>query len=146
MFLPLIEISKKIVKMGGKCLNEVIDLTLRKIFYRYGKIVGTHPGYFIIVPILVTVLCFTGVQQMNYNYDPEYLFSPSNGQAKYERNLVETYFPTNYSSFKANRITRAGKLGRLIIKAKDNGSMLRTHIWDQMLYLDQVRRWNFSTT
>ena len=132
--------------MGGKCLNEVIDLTLRKIFYRYGKIVGTHPGYFIIVPILVTVLCFTGVQQMNYNYDPEYLFSPSNGQAKYERNLVETYFPTNYSSFKANRITRAGKLGRLIIKAKDNGSMLRTHIWDQMLYLDQVRRWNFSTT
>ena len=129
--------------MGGKCLNEVIDLTLRKIFYRYGKIVGTHPGYFIIVPILVTLLCATGVQQMIYNYDPEYLFSPSNGQAKYERNLVEEYFPANYSSFKANRITRAGKLGRLIIKAKDNGSMLRTHIWDQMLYLDQVRRWNF---
>ena len=64
--------------MGGKCLNEVIDLTLRKIFYRHGKLVGNHPGYFIVVPILLTVLCFTGVQRMDYNYDPEYLFSPTN--------------------------------------------------------------------
>jgi len=125
--------------MAGKCLNEVIDITLRKIFYRHGKLVGNHPGYFIVVPILLTVLCFTGVQRMNYNYDPEYLFSPTNGQAKSERDVVEKYFPTNYTAFKANRITQAGKLGRLIITAKDNGSMLRTHVWDQMLYLDQVR-------
>ena len=124
--------------MAGKCLNEVIDKALRKIFYRHGKLVGNHPGYFIVVPILLTVLCFTGVQRMNYNYDPEYLFSPTNGQAKSERDIVEKYFPTNYTAFKANRITQAGKLGRLIITAKDNGSMLRTHVWDQMLYLDQV--------
>ena len=122
----------------SKCLNEVIDHTLRRIFYRHGKLVGNHPGYFIVVPILLTVLCFTGVQRMSYNYDPEYLFSPTNGQAKHERDLVEHHFPTNYTAFKANRITRAGKLGRLIITAKDNGSMLRTHIWDQMLYLDEV--------
>ena len=124
--------------MAGKCLNEVIDITLRKIFYRLGKLIGNHPGYFIVVPILLTVLCFTGIQRMNYNYDPEYLFSPTNGQAKNERAVVEKYFQTNYTAFKANRITHAGKLGRLIITAKDNGSMLRTHVWDQMLYLDQV--------
>ena len=71
--------------MGGKCLNEVIDLNLRKLFYWWGKLVGNHPGYFIVIPILLTVLCLTGVQRMNYNYDPEYLFSPTNGQAKQTR-------------------------------------------------------------
>ena len=41
--------------MGGKCLNEVIDLTLRKIFYRHGKLVGNHPGYFIVVIFLYEI-------------------------------------------------------------------------------------------
>ena len=75
---------------------------------------------------------------MDYNYDPEYLFSPSDGQAKGERALVESHFPTNYSQFKASRITRPGKLGRLLVLPKDGGTVLRTHIWDQILYLDQV--------
>ena len=76
---------------------------------------------------------------MDYNYDPEYLFSPSDGQAKGERALVESHFPTNYSQFKASRITRPGKLGRLLVLAKDGGTMLRMNMWNQLLYLDQVR-------
>ena len=126
--------------MAGKCVNEIMDSALRKLFYKLGVIIGKHPGYFIVVPILLTLLCATGVQRMVYNYDPEYLFSPTNGQGKGERDRVEQYFPTNYSDFKASRITRPGKLARLIITAKDNGSMLRTHIWDQLLYLDEVRK------
>ena len=81
----------------------------------------------------------TGYQQIDYNYDPEYLFSPTDGEAKQERANLEHYFPTNFSDFKASRITRPGKFGRVIIAAKDGESMLRTHLWDQLLYLDQVR-------
>ena len=81
----------------------------------------------------------TGYQQIDYNYDPEYLFSPTDGEAKQERANLENYFPTNFSDFKASRITRPGKFGRVIIAAKDGKSMLRTHLWDQLLYLDQVR-------
>ena len=81
----------------------------------------------------------TGYQQIDYNYDPEYLFSPTDGEAKQERANLEHYFPTNFSDFKASRITRPGKFGRVIIAAKDGKSMLRTHLWDQLLYLDQVR-------
>ena len=33
---------------------------------------------------------------MDYNYDPEYLFSPSQGEAKQERTITEHYFPTNF--------------------------------------------------
>ena len=42
------------------------------------------------------------------------------------------------SDFSAKRITRPGKFGRVIIAAKDGGSMLRTELWNQVLYLDQV--------
>ena len=43
-----------------------------------------------------------------------------------------------FSDFSAKRITRPGKFGRVIVAAKDGGSMLRTELWNQVLYLDQV--------
>ena len=126
-------------KKCSSMMNTYLDSQLRRLFYKLGHFVGEHPGYFIIVPALVTALCATGFQRMDYNYDPEYLFSPKDGFGKQERGVVESYFPTNYSHFKASRLTRPGKLGRLVIAAKDGGSMLRTDLWDQLLYLDQVR-------
>ena len=123
------------------CMNrstKFVDQTLRKFFYWLGSNIGQRPGYFIIVPILLTAVATSGFQQMNYNYDPEYLFSPQNGEAKQERSVVEHFFPTNFSDFKASRITRPGKFGRVIVAAKDGGSMLRSELWNQILYLDQV--------
>ena len=120
------------------CSNRFIDTALKKWFFKLGVFVGQNPGYFIIVPALLTALCASGFQQMNYNYDPEYLFSPSTGRAKSERDILENRFPTNYSQFKASRMSRVGNFGRLVVTPKDGGSMLRTHLWDQLLYLDQV--------
>ena len=65
-------------------------------------------------------------------------FSPTHGVAKMERDVQERHFPTNYSSFKSSRISRPGKFARIIVVAKDMGSMLRTELWYQLLYLDQV--------
>ena len=82
------------------CMNrstKFVDQTLRKFFYWLGSNIGQRPGYFIIVPILLTAVATSGFQQMNYNYDPEYLFSPQNGEAKQERSVVEHFFPTNFS-------------------------------------------------
>ena len=115
-----------------------MDKTLRKWFGRLGSNIGRIPGYYLIVPILCTALLTTGYQQMNYSYDPEYLFSPRDGEAKRERATLEEYFPMNFSEFKASRMTKPGKFGRVIVEAKDGGSLLRSHLWTQMLYLDQV--------
>ncbi len=79
-----------------------------------------------------------GFQQMDYEYDPEYLFSPRDGSAKQERAALEEFFPTNYSAFKSSRMTRVGKFARIIVKPKDGGNMVRTALWNQLLYLDQV--------
>lgn len=90
---------------------KIVDDYLNKSFYKLGLLVGKHPGYFLIVPVLITVVGMTGYQRMHNNIDPEYLFSPINGEGKLERAIVEEYFKVNYTSrFNVARITRAGNL------------------------------------
>lgn len=95
---------------------KIVDELLNKSFYRLGFLVGRHPGYFLIVPTLLTMFFVTGYQRIHTNIDPEYLFSPINGEGKYERAVVEGYFKLNYSNqFNVARITRAGKFHSLLI-------------------------------
>ena len=46
------------------CTNssQIVDKMLRKYFYWLGFNIGQRPGYFIIVPILLTALLSTGFQ------------------------------------------------------------------------------------
>lgn len=37
-----------------------VDTTLNRSFYKLGKIIGRNPGYFIIVPVLLTIIFITG--------------------------------------------------------------------------------------
>ncbi|CAH1990145.1 unnamed protein product [Acanthoscelides obtectus] len=118
---------------------KIVDDLLNKSFYKLGLVVGKYPGYFLIVPILLTFLGMTGYQRMKNNIDPEYLFSPLNGEGKFERAIVESYFKVNYSSrFSVSRITRAGRFGRVILTTKDGDkNMLRTAVWDEVRLLDE---------
>nr|XP_022905229.1 patched domain-containing protein 3 [Onthophagus taurus] len=122
--------------MGLRCVDDLLN----KAFFRLGLFVGKHPGYFIIVPVLVTLLCVTGFQRIKYNIDPEYLFSPINGDGKHERAVVEKLFSVNYTSqFNVARITRAGRFGRVIVTSNDgNKNMLRMEIWKELRRLDEI--------
>ncbi|XP_050310845.1 patched domain-containing protein 3-like isoform X1 [Anthonomus grandis grandis] len=122
--------------MGIKIVAEYLN----RSFYNLGLVVGKHPGYFLIMPVLITLLGMTGYQRIHNNIDPEYLFSPVNGQGKMERAIVEEYFKVNYTSrFNVARITRAGRFGRLIITSKDdNKDMLRMSVWKEMRELDNL--------
>lgn len=100
-------------------------------------------------------------QRIKYEKDPEYLFSPINGEGKAERAIVEKYFKVNYSSeFDASRITRAGesllstfsesiknqfydfvegRFGRVIAISKDGDeNMLRQEVFEELRYLDAL--------
>lgn len=93
----------------------IVDDILNRSFYKLGLIVGKNPGYFIIIPVLLTLLMITGYQRIYYEMDPEYLFSPVYGQGKFERKIVEDNFKVNYSHrFNVGRITRAGKFVLLL--------------------------------
>uniref|UniRef100_A0A1B0CWK0 Uncharacterized protein n=2 Tax=Lutzomyia longipalpis TaxID=7200 RepID=A0A1B0CWK0_LUTLO len=89
------------------CGVSCVDRALNRSFFKLGHFIGRHPGYFIIVPVLLALLCMTGYQQIRYEIDPEYLFSPIRGEGKSERAIVEQYFKVNYTHrFNVGRITR----------------------------------------
>ncbi|XP_063531515.1 patched domain-containing protein 3 [Cydia strobilella] len=122
------------------CKLTFVDDILNRSFYKLGLLVGRNPGYFIVIPVLLTLLMVTGYQRINYEMDPEYLFSPVSGQGKYERRIVEEHFKVNYSHrFNVGRITRAGRFGRTIIVPKDNNTnMLRAEVWRELRQLDEL--------
>lgn len=98
------------------CGITIVDDALNRSFYKLGLVVGKYPGYFIIIPVLLTVICITGYQRLHYQIDPEYLFSPEKGEGKTERVIVEQFFKVNYTSrFNVARITRAGKFYKVFI-------------------------------
>lgn len=92
---------------------KIVDDLLNKSFYKLGLLVGRHPGYFLVIPVLITLIGVTGFQKIHNNIDPEYLFSPRNGEGKMERATVESFFKVNYTTkFNVARITRAGNNAR----------------------------------
>ena len=76
---------------------DVVDTLLKWFFEKLGRQIGSTPGYFIIVPLLLTALAATGFQRITHEADPEYLFSPIDGESKAERRALEALFPMNYS-------------------------------------------------
>lgn len=118
-----------------------IDRLLSKWFYHVGLCIARHPGYFIIIPLFVSLILVTGIQRMHYEDDPEYLFSPSDGRSRFERSVVDRHFPMNYSrNFDAGRITHKGRFGRIILTATDNQSVLRPEIFALAVQFDKAIR------
>ena len=118
--------------MTSGCRLSCFDDCLRSLFAWLGYHVGKRPLYFIIVPVLLTALCASGFQRATFEADPEYLFSPENGESKMERAALEKHFPMNYSAFDPGRVSRMGRFGRLLIQARDNGTLFRDHIFKQV--------------
>jgi len=121
-----------------RCQLSLVDKFLKELFYRFGKFIGEQPGYFLIVPLLITALCASGFQRIQHEANPEYLFSPEEGPAKAERDILEAHFPTNFTSFDPTRSSRPGRFARLLITAADGGTLLRTDVWREILFLDSV--------
>ncbi|XP_034952079.1 patched domain-containing protein 3 [Chelonus insularis] len=130
-----------------RCSLTFVDDLLNRIFYKVGLIVGRNPGYFVIIPVLLACICVTGYQKINYETDPEYLFSPINGPGKLERQIVEQHFKVNYSHyFDVGRIIRPGRFGRVIIIPKDgHNTLLRKVVWNELRLLDSLVK-NITTT
>ena len=143
-------LTRDLAMTSSCCRLHCIDDALRKFFGWLGYQVGKRPGYFIIIPILLTALCASGFQRIYYEADPEYLFSPIDGEAKFERQALERHFPMDYKAFDPGRVSRAGRFGRLLIQASDNGSVLRDSVFKQVhnlsSFLFKALKKKFKTT
>lgn len=120
-----------------KC--DCVDRLVSYMFRNLGWMVGKKPGYFVIVPILVSALLATGMQRIKYEADPEYLFSPTDGPAKLERHIIETLFPMNLSKdFDVGRMTRISPFARIMIEAKNGKSIFDKDVYHDLRQIDKL--------
>merc|ERR1740123_603763 len=90
-------------------VHHILDTFLKDIFRKLGRFIGRHPILFLIVPLIASCLLSTGMFQVSYISDADYLLTPTNGMGRKERALAEKYFPTNFSirsTIKNVRISR----------------------------------------
>ena len=67
-----------------------IDNWLKGRFRGLGQLVGKHPGPFILVPVILSVLCGSGMLGVEYNTDQDYLMTPTNGDGNKEKAIAES--------------------------------------------------------
>ncbi|XP_077863553.1 patched domain-containing protein 3-like, partial [Saccoglossus kowalevskii] len=92
---------------------------LKVALCRYGRVVGNYPIPFIVLPLMLTFSLAVGGFYFTGNNDIEYLFTPTNGPAKKDRDLLDSLFPMNYSGeFLANRQSDFGRYASVIIYTK----------------------------
>ena len=116
----------------------LLDNHLKEIFRTLGKFVGGHPLIFLVLPLIASCLLSTGMFQVEYISDADYLLTPINGEGRREGALAEKYFPTNFSDFDAPRSTKYGLYGYVMVLAKDGRSILQPQIWSEVKQLQDL--------
>ncbi|XP_067123915.1 patched domain-containing protein 3-like [Centruroides vittatus] len=119
-------------------INFVQDF-LSSTFTRFGEIIGRYPHYFVIIPVIVTLILASGMMNMTYNRNVDYLFVAEGGRAEKNRNFMENLFPLNTSVFTDfPRFTRAPEGIIVFVKGKKGGDMLNTKIFTELNLLDNI--------
>ncbi|XP_067119689.1 patched domain-containing protein 3-like [Centruroides vittatus] len=125
---------------------QCVQKTLSKRYRRFGEIITRYRFYFLLIPILMTLLLSLGIFRLSYIRDLEYLFSPVNGRAKKDKETIDKLFPMNVSeNFDFLRVINKIRFGVIIIISNDKKNMLEEQTFQTVLKIDEIIR-NISIT
>lgn len=120
------------VRLRSDCLER----PLRVCFGMMGHVVGSHPWWFLLAPLLLSTglgFGFYFLQDRIAN-DIEEQFTPVDGQAKEERRYIQETFPGNESMFSRLRLSSGGNYATLV--ATSEGDVLTTKVLQDIVELD----------
>ncbi|XP_067135658.1 patched domain-containing protein 3-like [Centruroides vittatus] len=115
----------------------VIHRHLSSRFRHLGRLIGRHPLYFVIIPLLFTALSALGLLRLQVIKDSEYLHVPSNGRTFKARTEIEKFFPENATDFDFTRMTLYKGANMIIATCKDGGTMMREYVFDELQMLNE---------
>ncbi|XP_003975914.2 patched domain-containing protein 3 [Takifugu rubripes] len=124
------------VRLGSDCLEK----RLRLCFEVMGHLVGSHPWWFLVAPLLLSTGLGSGFYFLEDRLanDIEEQFTPVDGQAKEERRYIRETFPGNESLFSRLRLSTSGTYGTLI--ATSEGGVLTAEALQNIAELDSEVR------
>ncbi|KAM4557096.1 patched domain-containing protein 3 [Fundulus diaphanus] len=119
-----------------RCRTDCLEKPLRVCFEMMGRFIGSHPRWFLIVPLIVSAALGSGFYflQDRLSNDIEEQFTPVYGLAKMERKYTEETFPRNSSMFSSFRLSTDGSYATLM--ATSDGNILTAELLHNILDLD----------
>ncbi|XP_029935788.1 patched domain-containing protein 3-like [Myripristis murdjan] len=118
--------------------TDCVERPLSGLFEWLGSFVGSHPVYFLVIPLLLSAVLsggFTFLRDREDN-DIELQFTPRKGPSKKARDFVKDNFPYNDSMFSADRLYAKGKFASVIAVATNSSDVLRDEAFEDIIQLN----------
>ncbi|XP_038057176.1 patched domain-containing protein 3-like [Patiria miniata] len=120
--------------MAFDCIEKVIKL----FFFNYGGFIARHPIPFLLVPPLLAGALGAGMMFLTTENSLENLYTPDNGQAKADRNTVDTLFGEHGDNDTlVSHLSNICREGSVIIRHKDGQNILTQAAIDDILDLHE---------
>ncbi|XP_041102487.1 patched domain-containing protein 3-like [Polyodon spathula] len=120
------------------CRTDCVEKPICAAFYQLGHFVGSHPWWFLVIPLLISGGLGAGfyfLKEYEAN-DIEEQFTPLDGAAKGERDVVQKFFPQNDSDFSSQRLYTEGTYASLIAVSREN--ILTETAFKEIIELDNT--------
>lgn len=117
--------------------TDCIEKPLRLCFAALGRFIGSHPWWFLVIPLILSTSLGSGFffLQDRMSNSIEEQFTPVDGRAKTERKYIQETFPeTNESEFSRVRISTDGNYATFI--ASSHRNVLTVDTLEDILTLD----------
>ncbi|MBN3302668.1 PTHD3 protein, partial [Amia calva] len=106
----------------SRCHTDCLEKPICRGFKAFGGVVGRKPWWFLVIPLLLSAGLGGGFYRLKETEanDIEDQFTPMNGPAKVERELVKSNFPQDDADFSSQRLVTEGTYASLILVSESN--------------------------
>ncbi|XP_032896068.1 patched domain-containing protein 3-like [Amblyraja radiata] len=121
------------------CNTDCVERPLRIGFMKLGRFVGRHPYWFVLCPLVISVVLGAGFMKFKETEanNIEEQFTPLRGHAKVERAFIREHFPMDFATFSASRLYTEGAYVSFIAVAKED-NILTKKAFEEILLLDKM--------
>jgi len=121
------------------CRTDCIEKPISKAFEKLGHLVGSHPVWFFVFPLIVSTALGGGLLFLKdyKDNDVENQFTPINGPSKQTRHFMKEMFPNNDSLFSSQRLYAEGNYAVLIYSVEEE-NILTDELFEEISDLDKV--------
>ncbi|XP_066545227.1 patched domain-containing protein 3-like [Amia ocellicauda] len=106
----------------ARCHTDCLEKPICRGFKAFGGVVGRKPWWFLVIPLLLSAGLGGGFYRLKETEanDIEDQFTPMNGPAKAERELVKSNFPQDDADFSSQRLVTEGTYASLILVSESD--------------------------